>query len=73
MAEKNKLEKRVYIEQDSKIYRLWNSYDNNLTSLEELFTWFKKSIQLNINFFFFFKILKLFFKVVILGSNSFGP
>ena len=27
---KNKLKKRVYIEQDNKIYRLWNSYNNNL-------------------------------------------
>ena len=32
---KNKLKKRVYIEQDNKIYRLWNFY-NNLISLEEL-------------------------------------
>ncbi|KAF5140124.1 hypothetical protein G9O61_00g016780 [Vairimorpha ceranae] len=33
---KNKPRKRVYIEQDNEIYRLWNSYNNNLISLEEL-------------------------------------
>ena len=44
---KNKLKKRVYIEQDNKIYRLWNFY-NNLISLEELLVGLGSSIKLNI-------------------------